>query len=85
MYQLISAFSEFERETIRERVRAGLRNARAKGKRLGRPSSGVNSDDIRSLLDSGLSMLAVGERLGVSSATVCRRARRVVAAASIRA
>jgi DNA invertase Pin-like site-specific DNA recombinase len=79
MYQLISAFSEFERETIRERVRAGLRNARAKGKRLGRPSAKVNDLELRALLDSGLSMLDVGEKLGISSATVCRRARRVAA------
>jgi DNA invertase Pin-like site-specific DNA recombinase len=35
-YTLLGAFAEFERDTIRERVKAGLRNARAKGIRLGR-------------------------------------------------
>jgi DNA invertase Pin-like site-specific DNA recombinase len=36
-YHVIGSFAEFEREMIVERVRAGLRNARAKGKVLGRP------------------------------------------------
>jgi DNA invertase Pin-like site-specific DNA recombinase len=37
MFQIIGAMAEFERSLIQERVRAGLRNAVAKGKRLGRP------------------------------------------------
>ena len=37
MAQLLGAISEFERSLITERVRAGIRNARAKGRRLGRP------------------------------------------------
>jgi DNA invertase Pin-like site-specific DNA recombinase len=37
LYQVISAFAEFERDCIRERVRGGMRNARAKGKRIGPP------------------------------------------------
>ena len=37
LYQVLSAFAEFERDCIRERVRAGMRNARAKGRPIGRP------------------------------------------------
>jgi len=37
MMQLLGAMSEFERALIQERVCAGIRNARAKGKQLGRP------------------------------------------------
>jgi DNA invertase Pin-like site-specific DNA recombinase len=36
-FQIFGAFAEFERSLIRERVKAGLVNARAKGKKLGRP------------------------------------------------
>lgn len=36
-FHVIGSFAEFEREVIVERVKAGLANARAKGKRLGRP------------------------------------------------
>jgi hypothetical protein len=57
------------------RVRSGIAAARARGQRIGRPSAKVSDAEIRNLLASGLSMLAVGERLGISSATVCRRAR----------
>ncbi len=46
LYQVISAFAEFERDCIRERVTAGLRNARAKGKRLGRPKVVVDAPRI---------------------------------------
>jgi DNA invertase Pin-like site-specific DNA recombinase len=38
MSALLSVFAEFERELIRQRVRAGLNEARTKGIRLGRPS-----------------------------------------------
>ena len=37
MMQLLGAMAEFERSLIVERVRAGLKNARSKGKTLGRP------------------------------------------------
>lgn len=36
MFHLLGAFSEFLRDLIRENVKAGLQNAKAKGKRLGR-------------------------------------------------
>ena len=36
-FHIIGSFPEFERNVIVERVKAGLANARAKGKRLGRP------------------------------------------------
>jgi DNA invertase Pin-like site-specific DNA recombinase len=37
MFNIIGAMAEFERELIRERVKAGMKNARAKGTRIGRP------------------------------------------------
>ena len=42
MFQIIGAMAEFERSLIQERVRAGLQNARAHGKQLGRPRRIVN-------------------------------------------
>jgi len=38
MFQMIGAVAQFERSLIGERVKAGLVNAKAKGKRLGRPA-----------------------------------------------
>jgi DNA invertase Pin-like site-specific DNA recombinase len=37
MFQMLGVFAEFERAMIVERVHAGLRRARAQGRRLGRP------------------------------------------------
>jgi DNA invertase Pin-like site-specific DNA recombinase len=77
IFTVLGAVAELERSLIAERVRAGLRNARAKGKRLGRPSANVSAFEIRSLLASGVSMTKIGSQLGVSAATVCRRAQGV--------
>lgn len=73
VFTVLGAVAELERSLIAERVRAGLRNAIAKGKRLGRPPVDVSETQVRALLESGLSLKAIGKRLGVSSATVCRR------------
>ena len=42
MFQIIGAMAEFEGALIQERVRAGLRNAKNKGKKLGRPGVAVD-------------------------------------------
>src|SRR5664280_650439 len=39
MAALLSVFAEFERDILRERVRAGLAHARQNGQRLGRPAT----------------------------------------------
>ena len=43
VFHVLAAVAESERQTIVERVRGGLRNARAKGKRLGRPRKTVDA------------------------------------------
>ena len=48
MAGLLAVFAEFEREILRERVRAGLAHARQNGQRLGRPAHGRLSTPIRS-------------------------------------
>jgi DNA invertase Pin-like site-specific DNA recombinase len=76
MFQIIGAMAEFERSLIQERVKAGLRNARAKGVRLGRPRAIVDAQKIASLRDSGASWRAISEKLGIGLATVYRIAQR---------
>jgi DNA invertase Pin-like site-specific DNA recombinase len=72
MFQIIGAMAEFERSLIQERVRAGLRNARAKGKRLGRPRVALDHAEIARLRRSGASWRAIGRMLGLPEATVRR-------------
>ena len=66
MFNIIGAMAEFERELIRERVKAGMKNARAKGARIGRPRVTVDFSQIVRLRDSGASLRAIAARLGVS-------------------
>jgi DNA invertase Pin-like site-specific DNA recombinase len=47
MFQIIGAMAEFERSLIVERVKAGMRNARAKGRRIGRPPRTFLTPDVR--------------------------------------
>jgi DNA invertase Pin-like site-specific DNA recombinase len=70
MFQVIAAMGEFERELIRERVRAGLRNARANGKRLGRPRKAVDASQIRDLRAQGCSVREIANGLGLSRSLV---------------
>src|SRR5579862_4573061 len=72
MFQIIGAMAEFERALIQERVRAGLRNARAKGKRLGRPRLMPDTSRIARLRGSGLSWRAVAREMGLSVRSVRR-------------
>lgn len=72
MFQIIGAMAEFERALIQERVRAGLRNARAKGKRLGRPRVFVSESKIVALRSSGASWRAIATELGVGMGTIYR-------------
>src|SRR5713101_2706922 len=53
VFTVLGAVAELERSLIVERVRAGLRNARAKGKRLGRPRVYVDAARIGSLRRAG--------------------------------
>ena len=64
--------AEFERALIQERVRAGLRNARAKGKRLGRPRVFVDAPRIASLRAQGRSWTQIKRELGVSKGSAQR-------------
>jgi putative DNA-invertase from lambdoid prophage Rac len=64
---ILMAVAEFEREIIRERVNAGLRAARARGKRLGRPSTlEKHLPRVRELRQSGMSIAAVSRTLSLA-------------------
>ena len=72
VFTVLGAVAELERSLIAERVRAGLRNARAKGKRLGRPRVVVDALRIAALRRSGASWAKVCRELGVSKGTAQR-------------
>ena len=70
VFTVLGAVAELERNLIVERVRAGLRHARAKGKQLGRPKKSVDAAQVRSMRVAGLSWRGIAKKLGVSVGTV---------------
>lgn len=74
MFTMISAFAEFERSIIQERIFAGLARAKSKGKSLGRPKSKEikNETEILNNLKLGYSIRQTASFLGVGASTVQR-------------
>jgi DNA invertase Pin-like site-specific DNA recombinase len=72
IFTVLGAVAELERSLIAERVRAGVRNARAKGKKLGRPRISVSLAKVQALRTAGKSYAQIGAELGVSAASAYR-------------
>jgi DNA invertase Pin-like site-specific DNA recombinase len=72
VFTVLGAVAELERSLIVERVKAGLRNARAKGKRLGRPRVSVSTAKIQELRAEGLTLREIAKRCHISKTTVIR-------------
>ena len=73
MAALLAVFAEFEREILRERVRAGLAHARQSGRRLGRPmTAGLHSAEIRKLHRAGVAKAEIARRLNIGRTSVRR-------------
>jgi DNA invertase Pin-like site-specific DNA recombinase len=72
VFTVLGAVAELERSLIAERVRAGLRNAKAKGKRLGRPRKVVDASKIATLRAQGRSWRTIARQLGMSARSARR-------------
>jgi DNA invertase Pin-like site-specific DNA recombinase len=73
MFQMVGVFAEFERSMIQERVRAGLKRARAENKVLGRPKTSAETEEkIRKARTQGKGILRIGKELGVGTSVVQR-------------
>jgi putative DNA-invertase from lambdoid prophage Rac len=73
MAGLLAVFAEFEREILRERVRAGLAHARQNGKKLGRPmTAGLQAGQVRKLYRTGVSKAEIARRLQIGRTSVRR-------------
>jgi DNA invertase Pin-like site-specific DNA recombinase len=75
MFQIIGAMGEFERNLIRERVKAGMAHARAKGTKLGRARVYVDIAAVEARRGKGESLRAIARDLGVSAALLVKRAK----------
>ena len=74
---IISAIAQLESDLVKERVRNGLANARAKGIKLGAPSKhGSKLDVVRLLSSQNMSHRQIASVVGASPATICRLLKR---------
>src|ERR1700691_2017748 len=73
MAGLLSVFAEFEHEILRERIRAGIAEARLKGKRFGRPlTAAKKAGKIRKLHRAGVSKAEIARQLNIGRTSVRR-------------
>jgi DNA invertase Pin-like site-specific DNA recombinase len=73
MAGLLAVFAEFERDNLRERVRAGLAHARQNGTRLGRPlTAALQTSHVRKLYHAGVSQAEIARRLQIGRTSVRR-------------
>jgi putative DNA-invertase from lambdoid prophage Rac len=73
MAGLLSVFAEFEHEILRERIRAGIAEARLRGKRFGRPlTAAKKAGQIRKLYRAGVSKAEIARRLEIGRTSVRR-------------
>ena len=69
----LAVFAEFERDLIRERIKAGITDARKRGKAHGRPRAITNeAEQIQALAQQGLSQAAIARHLGLWRTSVRR-------------
>jgi DNA invertase Pin-like site-specific DNA recombinase len=72
VFTVLGAVAELERSLIVERVKAGLRNAKAKGKRLGCPRKIVDTTRIATLRAQGVEWKRIAAGMGVGVGTIYR-------------
>jgi DNA invertase Pin-like site-specific DNA recombinase len=72
VFTVLGAVAELERGLIVERVKAGLRNARAKGKQLGRPKKILDTKRITTLRAQGVGWKRIAAEMGVGVGTIYR-------------
>jgi DNA invertase Pin-like site-specific DNA recombinase len=70
MFGIVSAMAEFERDLIRERVRAGISNRRAKGFRVGRKPIVLDAGRLATLRSEGLTIREIARALHCSRSLV---------------
>ena len=72
LLHILASVAEFEREMIRERVSAGVRNAKRNGKQLGRKRVVFNRDKARQMHLAGASVREIASALQVGKGTIQR-------------
>lgn len=81
MFHVVSAFSQFEREVLVERTKAGMAAARRRGAKIGRPRKRVDVPKALVLRGQGVPMKAIAHQLDVGVTTLREALRKAEAGA----
>jgi DNA invertase Pin-like site-specific DNA recombinase len=76
VFTFIAAIAEFEREILRERVKAGMAHAKAKGRRFGRKLRVIDLRPASAMLAMGHSLEETSKALGIPRRTLQRHLER---------
>jgi DNA invertase Pin-like site-specific DNA recombinase len=70
---MLAVFAEFERDILRERVKAGIAQAREKGKAHGRPATAAKqATEVKRLFKKGMSKAEIARQLKIGRTSVIR-------------
>ena len=70
---MLAVFAEFERDILRDRVKAGIAQARKEGRPHGRPQTiARHIAEVKTLYDQGVSKREIAKKLGISRTSVRR-------------
>jgi len=69
---VLAAFAEMERNRIRDRIKSGIRNAKAKGVKLGRQKRDIDTKKVNDLRNQGLGWRVIASRLKIPVRTIRR-------------
>ena len=83
VFHIFGSIAEFEQAIVRERTKAGIIAAKARGRAGGRPAklTGERAEHAHNLLNAGTMLSAVARSMGVSRAAVHRAMERIAEAA----
>lgn len=70
LFHVLGSIAEFERDLICERTRVGMRAAKRRGARIGRPEAAVDRLELVQGIRAGASVSALARRLGIARSTV---------------
>ncbi len=72
LFGIIGSMAELERDLIRERVQAGMRRAKEKGRAIGRPKAQLDIEEVKRLSEEGHNITDISRILNVSRANIYR-------------
>jgi len=70
LYTIIGGFAELERDIMRERIKEGMKAAKKRGQKFGRPATDVKIKDVLALREQGFSLRKIAIELGISASLV---------------